>query len=259
MFARITVQSGIAEGTSHVIEGRVARVGSDPQADICLPTNDIPAHALTLEFRGEGCLVYNRCPNSVFIGSQTVEPDNVVQWAETDLLQMGSETTLLLDFDWEAESEESDSQNSESGESFPSDIVGGAIDSDKKNQATAKDKSSSTKTVVQLLVIVACVAGSALLLLRDQNQSKVQSGGLNFSQLISVSLDDESVSDELLRRLQFAETQRVRGREEAAHLAFQGIRDDLLYQFTSDLDAENLPENRNSEILQFVQKRLADD
>jgi hypothetical protein len=51
----------------------------------------------------------------------------------------------------------------------------------------------------------------------------------------------------------------VRGREEAAHLAFQGIRDDLLYQFTSDLDAENLPENRNSEILQFVQKRLADD
>ena len=49
MPAGIRVDSGISVGTTHWIERAVLRIGSDPQCDICLPSTELDAHALTLE------------------------------------------------------------------------------------------------------------------------------------------------------------------------------------------------------------------
>lgn len=252
MNARITIQSGIACGTSHRINSRVARVGSDPKSDVCVPSAGIPSHALTLEFRDNSCLVYNRCRESVFVGAQVVEPEHVVEWPETDILQLGSDTELLLDFETEDSHsfpiEELDAVDSaETDDGVPHDSLEG--------ENSSSNQKSTSKTVLQLVVIVACLAGCVLLLVRDQNRKAGVKSGPGFSDVISAALTDTEISPNLLRRIQFAEAQRIRGREDEAMELFQRIRDDLLVQMGNFESTEDTPQRQ---LIQLVQDRLID-
>jgi hypothetical protein len=252
MSARITIQSGIASGTSHRINGRVARVGSDPQSEVCVPSAEIPSHALTLEFRDDSCLVYNRCRESVYVGAQVVEPEQVLEWPETDILQLGPDTELLLDFDPDnelgyhpAEIEDVDPPSDEKNDK-----------QDSANPELVKPKANSgSKTVVQLVVIVACLAGCALLLIRDQNRKAGVNSGPGFSEVIAAALADNDVSPALLRRIQYAEAQRIRGRDDEAVELFQLIRDDLLNQMGEFDQTEDTPERQ---LIRLVQLRLTE-
>ena len=249
MSARITIQSGIAAGTSHLIEGRVARVGSDPQSEVCLPTSDIPSHALTLEFRDDGCLVYNRCSASVYVGAHVVEPDHVVQWPETDILQLGKDTELLLDFDLEVGQEIFADDNQ----------LDSAVESGKDGQATSEqnkaNSSASSKTAIQSFVTVACLFGCVLLLLRDQNRKAATETGPGFADIVSKALAESEISRELILRFQHAEAQRIRGRSEVAYDEFKLIRDDLLANKDRSARAAN---DSKSEILQLMQQRISE-
>jgi len=261
MSARITIQSGIAAGTSHRINSRVARVGSDPQSDVCLPSADIPAHALTLEFRethqpqGLQCLVYNRCRSQIYVGAQVVEPDHSIHWSETDILQMEQGIELLLDFD--------DADDLDSAEAFLEDENeedagdDGFDHSSMADPALALERESSqknsntTKTIVQLCVTVLCFVGCALLLMRDQNRKTNPDTVVEFAEVVSLGLDDQSVPRSLINRIQYAEAQWVRGRTKVAEEQFRYIRDDLV--------SENLdPTSPQSKMLKFVQTRLAE-
>ena len=255
MLARITIQSGIAAGTSHKISGRVARVGSDPQSDVCVPTSDIPGHALTLEFRDDRCLVYNRCRESVYIGAQSIEPDQILEWPETDILQLGTDTELLLDFAATTDEEfyvDADEPSETDNVADSSEFSDAAIEETQQRQPATK----SSKLVGQLCVTFVCLVGCVFLLVRDQNRKAGVNSGLQFSELIATSLASDRVSPELIQRLQFAEAQRVRGRVEFAVNEFRSIRDDLIAQL--DEPEEDL-EAPNSQILRFIQTRLAVD
>jgi hypothetical protein len=279
MPARITIQSGVAAGTSHRINSRVARVGSDPQSDVCLPSADIPAHALTLEFQDSpelqdaSCLVYNRCRSRIYVGAQVVEPDQSVHWPETDILQMDQGIELLLDFDdsngtgtWaNDESEYADGMDDSSTAEPISGLEGSQENwnaantvrtgSTIKTGSTATPEStakpgSTTKTVVQLCVTGLCLAGCALLLLREQNRAANVDVGVGFAEVVSMGLDDATVPRSLINRLQYAEAQRVRGRAKVADEQFQSIRDELVFEAPDPLSTR-------SKMLQFVQTRLA--
>lgn len=252
MFARITIQSGIAAGTSHVIQGRVARVGSDPDTDVCLPTADIPSHALTLEFRDEGCRVYNRCRNNVLIGSQLVQPDQIAAWSETDVLQLGNDTELLLDYEEETDTDE-EIQDVPQWEQDPDNIETGE-DPDQQDAGQAmKGNKGFASTVFQLVVTAVCLAGCVLLLVRDQNLKAGPDSGPGFTEIISTALVDTSVSPILVQRIQYAEAQRIRGRKEFAQKEFQSIRNDLP---GSELVNQNGSRSQ-TQILRFLQTRLA--
>jgi hypothetical protein len=251
MSARITIQSGIAAGTSHRIEGRVARIGSDPKSDVCLPTADVPGHALTLEFRGDGCLVYNRCQQNIYIGAQVVEPDDAVEWPETDILQLGPNIELLLDF------EDSDTPCLDSADEYeidPEETISAAPDSDPSERKQGKASSTSTKTALQVGITILCLAGCALLLIRDQNRKSTPVSGPGFSEIISTAIATPGISSELIQRLQHAEAQRVRGRLDTAEEEYQSIRDDLVAELDEPCSASG---ELNSEILRFIQTRLA--
>lgn len=251
MFARITIQSGIAAGTSHLIKGRVARIGSDPRSNVCLPTSDIPAHALTLEFKNESCRVYNRCRENIYIGAQIVAPDNVASWEETDILQIGSDTELLLDFDAEAHQAYDDFDD----EDVESDVTeAGSVNESSDNPATdPKQKSSSAKTVMQLMVTVGCIVGCLALLVRDQNRKQAPNTGPGFAEIVASSIDDAEVPPELIQRIQYAEAQRIRGRAEIAQDEFRSIRDDLIGSEVSHANAEN---KTYENILGFIKTRV---
>jgi len=86
MSAEIIVQSGISAGTRYWIERPVIRIGSDPQADVCLPSSRIAPHALTVEFRDGNYRVHARDRSaSVQVNGQLVEPGSAKPFAEPRL------------------------------------------------------------------------------------------------------------------------------------------------------------------------------
>jgi hypothetical protein len=248
MSARITIQSGIAAGTSHRLENRVARVGSDPQSDICLPTAEVPGHALTLEFRDDHCRVYNRCRDNVYIGAQVVGPDQVAEWPETDILQLGEDIELMLDFE-----DDNENHNVLNGLEYDEPVQSG--DEAAQAPTVRSSSSSSAKTLLQLGVTVLCVIGCVLLLIRDKNRTAPKADAPDFAAVVLNGLKNPSVSSELIRRVQHAESQRIRGQEETARRQFVSIRDDLMPHF-----ANNRTERTEElePIFKLVQSRLAD-
>ncbi|MFK7821549.1 MAG: hypothetical protein AB8G99_22735 [Planctomycetaceae bacterium] len=251
MSARITIQSGIAAGTSHRIERKVARVGSDPQSDICLPTANVPAHALTLEFREEECRVYNRCRDSVYIGARVVGPDEAGSWPETDILQLGEDIELLLDFEDEGSAAyhpmhdvDFDEPDSSTNEALPA-------TADRSNASS----SSGAKTVVQLGVTVLCLVGCALLLVRDANRKAPKTAAPNFAAIVTSGLENPKISNELIHRVQHAEQQRIRGQEETARSEFVSIRNDLMSGQPNDANSSAADLDQ---LTDFVQARLSD-
>ena len=249
MFARITIQSGVAAGTSHRIHRRVARVGSDPQTDVCLPSAEIPGHALTLEFREDSCFVYNRCRESVYIGTQVVEPEHVVEWPETDILQLAQGIELLLDF----EDSESDDTFADYASAEISEQVDALTETAELESTIVQPAGNRLKTAMQLGVTILCLAGCALLLVHDQNRKSGPDSGPGFMEIISSAIIQRDVAPELIQRLQYAEAQRVRGREETANDEYKSIRDDLVAKLNGE---DEVSEKRNAQILRFVQIRL---
>lgn len=241
MSARITIQSGIAAGSYHDVYQRVARVGSDPGSDICLPSANIPGHALTLEFREEGCRVYNRCRNNVYVGAQVLEPDQVAPWPETDILELADDIELLLDLAPETIVPAIDHDD---------EIVESQASTAAVGQPRATKASGSGRTLMQLGVTVACLVGCVLLLVRDQSRKEPRKSEISFGQVIADSLESDTPRS-LIQRLQYAEAQRVRLRHEAATSEFEQIRDDLL-------SAGQPIGVTESAILALIQERLAD-
>ena len=250
MYPRITIQSGISAGTTHPITSRVARIGSDPKSDVCLPTAEIPAHALTLEFRDSSCLVYNRCRSHIIVGAQVVDPDQSVAWPETDILQLAGGIELLLDFDeqpdsglsfeYEDEFDEDTEQSPETRKDV-SELTGSA------------QKGSSSKTIVQLAVTAICVVGCVLLLLRDQTRARpaVQT---SLQEILDLNATGSAEDQGMIRRLQYAETMKVRGRKKLARQEFKHLRDELLEEVENSVGQEN---EFHAKVMNFVQLRLA--
>ena len=254
MSAFITIQSGIAAGTSHHIVSRVVRVGSDPQSDVCLPTAEIPGHALTLEFDENSCRVYNRCRNNVHIGDQMIEPDQVATWPENDVLQLGEDIELLLDF----EDPRSQGTSADFYTEFDDETDFVEEFSASAEPESEKPSSGSARTMMQLTVTLLCIVGCALLLLRDQNRKTGPESGPGFSQIVSNAIENPEVSRELIQRLQHAEALRVRGRQEMAREEYQSIRNDLVAsKIRSTFNDTSNP--LASQILQFIQTRLESD
>ncbi len=260
MPAKITIQSGISAGSSHWLDGRVVRIGSDPTADVCLPSADVAAHALTLEFRDGSYRIYNRSGQNVFVGTHVVAPDHVATWMDTDILQLGDEIQLVLDVgDDPAPSGKPTSARSQ--EWSPQDDGGGptgALSSaDHRHDLTSAvgNDPKSSSMWLQLAVIFVCVLGSLLLLARHQRKAgRASTPAPTFSQVIKEALASPSTSRELVGRLQYAESAVIRSDKRAAVARFERLRDDLLPQRGAFVANQRTPELA---ILDYVEFRLS--
>ena len=255
MPAKVTIQSGISAGTSHWIEKPVARIGSDPQSDVCLPSADVPSHALTLEFRDGQYRIYNRCNANVLVGNQVVEPGHATGWSDSETLLLNADIALLLELDadptpmsmasvsvpaYATDEEEDAYETSEAELNYP----------DAPNQAS----SDSSKFMLQLAVTVMCVLGCVALLAREslKDASTDQREAPSFAGVVRTA-SDAKTAPELIQRLQYAESAAIRGNRKSARTRFGELRDDLV-----PLRDTFVTENRDSElaILDFVEYRL---
>ncbi len=260
MPAKITVQSGISAGTSHWIEQRVVRIGSDPAAEVCLPSASVPAHALTLEFRDGNYRVYNRCRRNVFVGTHVVAPDKAATWADTDILQLGDEIELVLDVD--------EDPTPTTQRAFAAEQMSAGMDEDADGEWTqqhaaadnppisgSSSKTTSSKTWIQLAVTACCILGCVLLVAREQLKGVAPMRNRpSFATVVGDALNSPTTSRELIGRLQFAESAFVRGDGPAAIARFGRLRDDLLLQKDEFVMNERGPELA---VMDFVEYRLS--
>ena len=204
---------------------------------------------LTVEFHDDTCRVYNRCQDNIYVGTQVIGPDQVAAWPETDILQLGRDIELVLDFDDVAPSapnnfdfdEETDAPQFEQPASV----------------ATDAKSSDGFKTMMQLVVTTTCLVVCAAMMLYKPNQN----GGdgsmstISFEKLIADARNSASTSTALIQRVQFAEAAIVRGDPETASKRFVQLRDDLIPQRDRFETEHREPELA---IVQFVEKRLSD-
>lgn len=256
MPAKVTVQSGVSAGTSHWIEQAVVRIGSDPRADVCLPSADVPSHALTLEYREGVYRVYNRCRANIFIGTRVVEPSKSLPWPDTDILQLNDEIELVLDLDDDPspvpmrtapEPDWDEQALQQPGEATAMDVAHG----DERADAASADGS---KFMLQMAVIVLCLLGCIVLLaresLKDADGQRRQPP--SFAAVIRNAIASET-SPELIQRLQYAESAAIRGNHHSARARFGALRDDLVPQQELFVATRRQPELA---ILDFVEYRL---
>src|SRR5262245_4069268 len=99
MSAIIHVQSGIAAGTNYWIDRPVLRIGSDPQCEICVPSAELAAHALTLEYRTGTYRVYNRGAEPISVGATSVARGSATEWRDGQTAILAGDLHLQLEFD----------------------------------------------------------------------------------------------------------------------------------------------------------------
>src|SRR6056297_1197182 len=200
MGARIYVQSGIASGTVHWIGRHVTRIGSDPAMDLTIPSERLAKHALTLEYREGTYRIHNRSSGPIYLGGRTVESGASDTWMDADLLELADSVRLAMEWD-----------NDPAPSAKPADRAGGAavigpesdaaerhdapVAVDKRSTRVASasavpasgiDRAKSSQTLTQIAVIVACVVGGILLLVRDQNAGSSQQVNLpSFAKIVS--------------------------------------------------------------------------
>jgi len=255
MPAKVTVQSGISAGTTHWIERPVVRIGSDPQSDVCLPSADVAAHALTLEYRDGGYRVYNRCRNNVFIGMQAVQPGQALAWSDTDILHLSDDIELVLDLDEDPSPQPM--RRTASVQESEEDISGNELDRNIAEGLRAEAepvRADNSRFFTQLVVTILCFAGCAVLLGREAIKGK-DAGSQKAPAFIEVvrHANSSGISVGLIQRLQFAESAAIRGNLKSARQRYGSLRDDLL-----PLQKLFAADGRESElaIIDFVNYRL---
>jgi hypothetical protein len=254
MSATVRVESGIAAGTSYWIDRPVLRIGSDPQCDICLPTADLAPHALTLEFRGGGYRVYNRSGSPVTIGSTAIQAGANAAWNDAERVVLPGNLQLVLAFDGDPRpSLRPESQRDEDlvvdEASMPIDAAATPLD-----EAAAKKKSS--KTMLQLGIIAACVLAMAALLTRGQGEETPAANRPTFDGIVRRALAKDAADPvrSFLPRLQYAQAASVRNNSRLAKSHFMKLRDQLARKIDS------LPEKSRADaeqMLEYVEYRLS--
>ncbi|HBE70828.1 MAG TPA: hypothetical protein DDW52_22000 [Planctomycetaceae bacterium] len=286
MGARLIVQSGTASGSTHWIEKKVVRVGSDPACDIVLPDTRVDGHALTIEFCAPNYRVHNRSDQQITIGSMLLSPGEVVHWPDSDLLQL-DDLVLALEIDVDPRPEPAPPRAlhaSPEAEFSSNTNLGTAVTWERspENADSASQRSeasrSSVKTMVQIAVIVCCFAGCGLLLARERFK------GIPADATPAPSLDvvveqalasGDATTAALVGQLQLAEAARVRMQFKTARQKYRRLYDRLSIAVSGErgpsetqphparelspsdqADLKTLDQDSHSLMLRFVESRL---
>lgn len=243
MSAHIRVESGISAGTSYWIDKPVLRVGSDPQCEICLPSADLAAHALTVEFRDGRYRTYNRGTSAVVVGSTTVPPGGVADLPADQSVQLPGDLRLVLQVNGDPRPcpRPSNSNRDDDSDFEIEDVSPDVADAD----ATAKKPS---KTVMQLAIIGFCVLGGAAFLAMPESEAAVETQEIpTFEMLVDESLAIGAPARDRLQRLQHAESALVRGHYDLAKARFSTLRTQLVRGIDS------LPQGKRNDLNRYLQ------
>ncbi len=238
MSATIRIESGIAAGTNYWIDRPVLRVGSDPGCEICLPTADLPPHALTLEFRGGVYRAYNRGGSPISLGRTTLQTGAVAVWDDGDMLILPGGQQLVLAIDGDPRPAPRPEAQTDTGYGYEPDIAAGEPAAILTPEAAKK---AHTKSLIQMAIIGLCVVGMGGLLLLNNMSGSAGVPAANrptFNDIVVKSLDQDETVRTFVQKMQFAQSFIVRGHYDFAKLCFAELRDQLIRQTPSMPEAD---------------------
>lgn len=247
MANQIKIESGLTAGTSYCVTKRVTRIGSGTQADICLPSSEVPAHAITLEYRNDAYRVYNRTNRPLVVGDNHVDPGDATDWLDGESVSLPDGTRMTLHLN--VESEDSDPENHEASDGVEVDEI------DVEDLATVGTNKSRRRldpaVLKQLLVLVGCIATVAFFVGDFGGSSTVQNS--RFEQIMEAGLENKTTSRSLLQELRYAEAALVRKDAGMAKYLFTSMHSELVAQ-----KGQFVAEDRTIElaILNYVQSRV---
>ena len=242
----IRIESGIAAGTEHEITSIVTRIGSASNADICIPSSEIPSIALSIEDRGGVFRVYNRANRSIKIGDQPVEPGQVAIWATDQTIELFEGTRLSLVLNVKPVARETVEYEFDEFEEDETETGG--------DQQRRLKKPTNVKVFKQVLLLVVCglvLLGLTIELPLSSDSSVVQS---RFARICESAGHPESeIPHHILEKLRFAEASHIRGDRVMASLIFSSLYDELVAMKPAMLAKGG--NGLELEILSFVEER----
>lgn len=231
MPASIAVTSGISKGTTFWIERPVMRIGSDG-CDLCLPSADLAAHAVTLEFRGGVYHAHNKTAATFQLNRKPLAAKESGIWQFGQELVLAPDVVLVLTSTGNPAPSPRPTTDAlyfpDEGESKPA-----AVD-------TANDDADSApkppKRIMEMVVIVLCVIGGAMLMLRGQLKKPASSNQpkITFQQLIT---ELQPKYPHLVHRLQYTRAASLRGQNKKALEGYETLADELTEQTELAKDA----------------------
>ncbi len=243
MPAIIRITSGISAGAAYGVDRPVLRIGSDPSCEICLPMVEIPAQAVTLEFRDGGYNVYNRGGVALGLANAALNPGGRGRWGEGESLELPAGVRLLMEYD--GDPRPAPQMTPREVETPYAELLAEQID----NSVDAK--AAKSKTLTQLAIIGACVVAGALMIFgKPATPTAVKPP--EFDALITTLLKDEAFAP-LRTRLQAAQTALVRGNKDLARERFGALRDALVAHPERLVGEANAP---RQSALSYVEYRL---
>jgi hypothetical protein len=261
MGARITVQTGIAAGSTLWIERPVVRIGSETSADLSIPSVKLAAHAVTVEFRNGLYRVYNRSRDHIFLGGQALASGECAQWLDSDILELLDGIQLSLSVDEDPRPSPAQLDQALDDWQANDDLMTTATLSTGNDRSPSPsnpaNSSSGGSLAIQLAVILFCAAGSVLLLYRHNAKDQVGAGlpVPNFSQLIELARIPESqVDPNLIAELQYAEGLMIRSNKQQAKDRYHMIHDAL--QRGDQIRTQDAENPLREQISQLVKARL---
>jgi len=251
MSASVRIESGIAAGTSYWIDRPVLRVGSDPQCEISVPSAELPAHALTLEFRSGAYKAYNRTSTPIFLGSTSIQPGAAGAWSDGDVLTLPGDVRLVLAFNGDPRPAPRPDSRTDDGFDEPESSTPGEAAKPATPEEAQKAKSKSTK---QMIIIGLCVAAGAVLLMMSGDTETTSEDRPSFAQIVETSLKKDDNIRTLVQKLQYAESFIVRGNDDVARQQFSELRD----QLTRQMDSLSPDDQKDAKSIQdYVETRLS--
>jgi hypothetical protein len=246
MSASIAVTTGISKGTTFWIERPVMRIGSDG-CDLCLPSADLAAHAITLEYRGGVYHAHNKTSATFQLNRQPLASKQSAVWHFGQDLVLAPDVVLVLT----ASGDPAPSPRPTTDAYFPDEV-----DSKPAAAASVDEEAEPTvqppKRIMELTVIVLCVIAGASLLLRGQLQKPKQTAQpkISFEKLVT---ELQPQYPRLVHRLQYTRAASLRGNEEAAIEGYQSLADDLTEHTEA---AKNSADPQLAEALRYVIDQL---
>jgi hypothetical protein len=224
MPASIAVTTGISKGTTFWIERPVMRIGSDG-CDLCLPSADLAAHAITLEYRGGVYHAHNKTNATYQLNRQPLASKQSGVWQFGQELVLAPDVVLVLTATGDpAPSARPTTDNLY----FPDEVEAkpAAVNPSNEDEEPA---AKPPKKIMELTVIVLCVVAGAFLLLRGQMKKPTQSDQpkVTFQQLVE---DLQPKYPRLVHRLQYTRAASLRGQTKEAIEGYEALADDLTEQ-----------------------------
>jgi hypothetical protein len=218
MPARILVTSGITAGSKHWLERPVLRLGSEG-CDICIPSVALAAHAATIEYRGGRYFVYNKTRASQRLNLQPLEPQKSAPWLPGQPLELAADVVLVLEIEGDPGPAPRPAATEVETYDAEAPAAAGAA------EPVAKSTGPSSKSIVQLGVTAACIAGCAFLLVMNNRQEKTTAK--KAPEFAVVVQDNLESSPQQVQLLQYARALQVRERPKEAREWFLRLRDEL--------------------------------